>query len=35
MQAETGETVEISYVDQGYTGENAADAAAELPSIGV
>jgi len=27
MQAETGETVEIAYVDQGYTGENAADAA--------
>ena len=29
VQAETGETVEIAYVDQGYTGENAADAAAE------
>ena len=29
MQAETGETVEIAYVDQAYTGENAADAAAE------
>ena len=29
MQIETGETVEIAYVDQGYTGENAADAAAE------
>ena len=29
VQAETGETVEIGYVDQGYTGENAADAAAE------
>jgi len=28
-QAETGETVEIAYVDQGYTGENAADAAEE------
>ena len=28
-QSETGETVEIAYVDQGYTGENAADAAAE------
>src|SRR4029453_8061907 len=28
-QAETGETVEIAYVDQGYTGENSADAAAE------
>jgi len=27
VQAETGETVEIAYVDQGYTGENAADAA--------
>jgi hypothetical protein len=23
VQAETGETVEIAYVDQGYTGENA------------
>ena len=29
MQAETGETVEIAYVDQGYTGENAADATEE------
>jgi transposase len=29
VQAETGETVEIAYVDQGYTGENGADAAAE------
>jgi transposase len=29
VQAETGETVESAYVDQGYTGENAADAAAE------
>src|SRR6266542_6638076 len=29
VQAETGETVEIAYVDQGYTGENAADAAGE------
>ena len=29
VQAETGETVEIAYVDQGYTGENAADAADE------
>jgi len=29
VQAETGETVEMAYVDQGYTGENAADAAAE------
>jgi len=29
VQAETGETVEIAYVDQAYTGENAADAAAE------
>ena len=29
VQAETGETVEIAYVDQGYTGENAADAAEE------
>jgi transposase len=29
VQAETGETVEIAYVDQGYTGVNAADAAAE------
>jgi transposase len=29
VQAETGETVEIAFVDQGYTGENAADAAAE------
>jgi transposase len=27
VQAETGETVEIAYVDQGYTGENAADVA--------
>ena len=32
VQAETGETVEIAYVDQGYTGENAADAAAEQGS---
>ena len=29
VQAETGETVEIAYVDQGYTGENAGDAAEE------
>ena len=29
VQAETGEIVEIAYVDQGYTGENAADAADE------
>lgn len=29
VQAETGETVEIAYVDQGYTGESAAEAAAE------
>jgi transposase len=29
LQAETGETVEIAFVDQGYTGENAAEAAAE------
>jgi transposase len=29
MQEETGETVEIAFVDQGYTGENAADAAGE------
>jgi transposase len=29
VQEETGETVEIAYVDQGYTGENAADAAQE------
>lgn len=29
VQAETGETVEIAYVDQGYTGESAADAAEE------
>jgi transposase len=29
VQTETGETVEIAYVDQGYTGENAADAAEE------
>jgi transposase len=28
-QAETGETVEIAYVDQGYTGEDAVDADAE------
>jgi transposase len=28
-QEETGETVEIVFVDQGYTGENAADAAEE------
>lgn len=28
VQAETGEAVEIAYVDQGYTGENAAEAAA-------
>ena len=27
VQAETGETVEIAYVDQGYTGETSADAA--------
>jgi len=29
VQAETGETVEIAYVDQGYTGESATDAAEE------
>ena len=29
VQAETGESIEIAYVDQGYTGENAADAAEE------
>jgi transposase len=29
VQEETGETIEIAYVDQGYTGENAADAAHE------
>jgi transposase len=29
VQKETGETVEIAYVDQGYTGENAANAAGE------
>jgi transposase len=29
VQAETGETVEIAFVDQGYTGQNAADAADE------
>lgn len=29
VQAETGETVEIAFVDQGYTGENAAEAAHE------
>jgi transposase len=29
VQEETGETVEIAYVDQGYTSENAADAAGE------
>jgi transposase len=29
VQEETGETVEIAFVDQGYTGENAADAAEE------
>lgn len=29
VQAETGETVEIAFVDQGYTGENAAEAAEE------
>jgi transposase len=29
VQAETGETVEIAFVDQCYTGENAADAAEE------
>jgi transposase len=28
-QEETGETVEIAFVDQGYTGENASDAAEE------
>jgi len=27
VQAETGETVEVAFVDQGYTGENAAEAA--------
>ena len=29
VQEETGETVEVAFVDQGYTGENAADAAEE------
>jgi len=29
VQKETGETVQIAYVDQGYTGETAADAAEE------
>lgn len=29
VQEETGETVEIAYVDQGYTGDNAANAAEE------
>lgn len=29
VQAETGETVEIAFVDQGYTGETASDAAKE------
>jgi transposase len=29
VQEETGETVEIAYADQGYTGEDAADAAEE------
>jgi transposase len=29
VQEETGETVEVAFVDQGYTGDNAADAAAE------
>jgi transposase len=29
VQEETGETVEIAFVDQGSTGENAADAAEE------
>jgi transposase len=29
VQMETGETVEIAYVDQGYTGETASEAAAE------
>ena len=29
VQEETGETVEVAFVDQGYTGENTADAAAE------
>jgi transposase len=29
VQEETGETVKIAYVDQGYTGETAADAAGE------
>jgi transposase len=29
VQEETGQTVEIAFVDQGYTGENAADAAEE------
>jgi transposase len=29
VQAETGETVEIAFVDQGYTGERAAEAAQE------
>jgi len=29
LQEETGETVEAAFVDQGYTGENAADTAAK------
>lgn len=29
VREETGETVEITFLNQGYTGENAADAAAE------
>ena len=29
VQEETGETVEIAFVNQGYTGENAAGAAKE------
>ena len=29
VQEETGETVEVAFVDQRYTGDNAADAAAE------
>lgn len=29
VQSETGESVEIAYVDQGYTGETAAEAGAE------
>ena len=32
VQAVTGETVELAYVDQGYTGERAAGDAAAAPS---